>query len=74
MGELCVRFKLSFTAATGCQTGQNKGRYRKQEHSLLLVSLPQEITYCSGAYLFKENNSLIIKSVLEWLGAFAWEI
>ena len=32
------------------KTGQNKGRYCKQE--------PQEITYCSKAYLFKENDSL----------------
>ena len=40
----------------------------------LAVTKPQGITYCSGAYLSKENNSLIIKSVLEWLGAFAWEI
>ena len=27
------------TAAPDCQTGQNKGRYREQERSFLLVSL-----------------------------------
>ena len=33
------RLKLGSTAALDCHTGQNKGRYRKKELLLLLVSL-----------------------------------
>ena len=43
MGVFCHRFKLCFTAAPDCRTGQNKGRYRKQELSFLLVSLSETI-------------------------------
>ena len=39
MGVLCDRLKLCSTAAHNSQTGQNKGRYREQERSFLLVSL-----------------------------------
>ena len=39
MGVFCDRLKLCSTAAPDCQTGQNKGRYREQERSFLLVSL-----------------------------------
>ena len=35
----CDMLKLCSTAAPDCRTGQNKGRYREQERSFLLVSL-----------------------------------
>ena len=47
MGVFCDRLKLGSKAALDCQTGQNKGRYRKRELSFYsshcvkyLVSLP----------------------------------
>ena len=39
MGVFCDWLKLCSTAALDCRTGQNKGRYRKQERSFLLVLL-----------------------------------
>ena len=39
MGVFCDRLKLCSIAALDCQTGQNKGRYRKKELSFLLVLL-----------------------------------
>ena len=39
MGVFCDRLKLCSTAAPDCWTGQNKGRYCKQELSFLLVLL-----------------------------------
>ena len=39
MGVFCDRLKLCSTAALDCRTGQNKGIYRKQELSFLLVLL-----------------------------------
>ena len=39
MRVFCDRLKLVSTAAFDCRTGQNKGRYCKQERSFLLVSL-----------------------------------
>ena len=36
MGVFCGRLELCSTAAPDCRTGQNKGRYRKQELSFLL--------------------------------------
>ena len=39
MGEFCDRLKLCSTAAPDYRTGQNKGRFRKQELSFQLVSL-----------------------------------
>ena len=39
MGVFCDRIKLGSTVALDCQTGQNKGRYRKKELLFLLVSL-----------------------------------
>ena len=38
MGAFCDRLKICSTGAPDCQTGQNKGRYREQELSFLLVS------------------------------------
>ena len=38
MGVFCDKLKLCSTTALDCWTGQNKGRYRKQELSFLLVS------------------------------------
>ena len=40
MGVFCDRLKLGSTAALNCQTGQNRGRYRKKELLFLLVLLP----------------------------------
>ena len=39
MSVFCDWLKLCSTAAPNCRTGQNKGRYREQERSFLLVSL-----------------------------------
>ena len=39
MGVFCDRLKLCSTAAPDCWTGQNKGRYCKQELSFLLLLL-----------------------------------
>ena len=39
MGVFCDMLKYGSTAALNCLTGQNKGRYRKKELLLLLVSL-----------------------------------
>ena len=49
MGVFCDRLKLCSKAAPNCQTDQNKGRYREQERSFLLVSLAQGI--CNPYYL-----------------------
>ena len=39
MGVFCDRLKLCSKAAPNSQSGQNKGRYRKQERSFLFVLL-----------------------------------
>ena len=39
MVVLCDRLRLCSTTALDCRTGQNKGRYRKQERSFFLVWL-----------------------------------
>ena len=41
----CDRLKLCSAAAPDCRTGQNKGRYGKQERSFLLVSLVPTIPH-----------------------------
>ena len=55
MGVFCDRRKLCSTAAPDCLTGQNKGRYREQELSFLLVSLSR------GQYICK---LMVLTSVL----------
>ena len=49
MDVFCDRLKLCSKAAPNCQTDQNKGRYREQERSFLLVSLAEGI--CNPYYL-----------------------
>jgi hypothetical protein len=39
MGVFCDRLKLGSTAALDCRTGQNKGRYSKEELLFLVYSL-----------------------------------
>ena len=49
MGLFCDKLKLGFTVALNCLTGQNKGRYYKNELLLLLVSMSKNINHYSKA-------------------------
>ena len=44
---------LCLTAALDCHTGQSKGRYREQEHSILLV-----LVGLSGSLASTKKNQL----------------
>ena len=73
MGVFCDRLKLCSTAAPDCQTGQNKGRYRKQELSFLLILFADCKTYMQWvivASIRSFHNSLT--KAMMMLTIFLW--
>ena len=57
MGVFCDRLNLCSTAAPNCRTSQNKGRYRKQELSFLLVLLVEVAFFQKVRFVFQISKS-----------------
>ena len=66
MGVFCDRLKFGSTAAIGCRTDQNKGRYHKKELLFLLVLLNVPLGKTEYFHNFLRHLWHILWSKVHW--------